>query len=227
MTSTPEVQLSIRYIGEEKQPLVILDGYSGVADKLHAQGCQAQFQQAGAFYPGLRAPSRPDLIDMQRKLVTGILEQVFGLRQEIVLEMLAYALVTTPRDELAPMQSIPHYDHSGDNVVAGMFYMLGKEAGGTAFYRHRETGFETITQGREAAYRAAVVEELRNDGSPAGYYHGDGDHYEMLEEVESRPDRLILYRGNLLHSGVIPQTASLSRNPALGRLTMNMFFRGQ
>ena len=45
----------------------------------------------------------------------------------------------------------------------------------------------------------------------------------MTGAVEARPDRLVLYRGRLLHSGVIPEGASLSSDPAEGRLTINMF----
>ncbi|MXP48232.1 hypothetical protein GRI43_12625 [Altererythrobacter luteolus] len=228
MTALPQAELSIRSIGHEKEPLVILDGFSAMAKALLATGRAAHFQQAGAFYPGLRAAVRPDLIEQRRDLVTGILEQVFALRQEIVLEMLAYALVSTPRARLQPMQCIPHYDQAGAHVVAGMFYMLGKETGGTAFYRHRRTGFETISAAREADYHAAVSEEFRTLGPPPRDYHyGDSDRYEMIGEVEAQPDRLVLYRGRLLHSGVIPAHMPLSSDPGSARMTMNMFFAGQ
>ena len=48
----------------------------------------------------------------------------------------------------------------------------------------------------------------------------------MIGEVEARPDRLVLYRGRLLHSGVIPAPQALSDDPKTGRLTINMFLRG-
>ena len=228
MTALPQAELSIRTIGFEKEPLVIIDGFSGMAETLLATGRAAHFQPAGAFYPGLRAAARPDLIEQRRDLVTRILEQVFGLRQEIVLEMLAYALVSTPRARLQPVQCLPHYDQAGSNVVAGMFYLLGKETGGTAFYRHRRTGFEAISAAREAEYHAAVSEELRSLGPPPrDYHHGNSDRYEMIGEVQAQPDRLVLYRARLLHSGVIPAHTPLSSDPGTARMTMNMFFAGQ
>ncbi|MGB3796945.1 MAG: DUF6445 family protein [Alteraurantiacibacter sp.] len=132
------------------------------------------------------------------------------------------------REQLAPMQTIPHCDHSGANIVAGMFYMQGNDSGGTAFYCHRRTGFETISKGREATYRAAVKEEMQNTSiATRDYHYGDTDAYEMLEDIEARQDPLILYRGNLLYSGVIPHGTKLSTDPAAGRPTMNMFFCGQ
>ena len=48
----------------------------------------------------------------------------------------------------------------------------------------------------------------------------------MIDEVEARPDRLVLYRGRQLDSGVIPDIAALSPDPRRGRLTINMFLIG-
>ena len=223
----PHPQVTIHAIGQEREPLAVLDRFSGSPDAFLEIGRRSHFQAAGAFYPGFRAPARPDLVDRRRDLVARVLEEVFGLRQPVVLEMLAYALVTTPPGDLAPLQAIPHYDAASEAVVAGMFYMMGPETGGTAFYRHRLTGYETITAAREQACRAAMAEDGRAFGSPPRAYHyGDTPRYKMIHEVEARPDRLVLYRAKLLHSGVIPDPSLLSPDPAEGRMTMNMFFRG-
>jgi hypothetical protein len=48
----------------------------------------------------------------------------------------------------------------------------------------------------------------------------------MIDEVEAAPDRLVLYRGMQLHSGVIPDPAALSSDPRKGRVTINMFLIG-
>jgi hypothetical protein len=44
--------------------------------------------------------------------------------------------------------------------------------------------------------------------------------------VEAVPDRLIIYHGSLLHSGIIPPGMKLSADPREGRLTANLFVRG-
>jgi hypothetical protein len=108
-----------------------------------------------------------------------------------------------------------------------MHYLDGPESGGTAFYRHRRTGFEAITPAREAAYAAALAEDAREYGPPPpGYPMGDSAAYEQIGAVEARVDRLALYRGRQLHSGIIPDPAALSDDPARGRLTINMFLFG-
>ena len=219
--------VTIQRLGNEGEPLVIIDQFSGMTEELRKRAAGSTFQQAGAFYPGLRAPALADFVDERAAIISEILARVFDLREPIALELLAFALVSTPRANLRPTQTIPHYDSAVSNVVAGMLYLLDANTGGTAFYRHRKTGFEAITQDRERDFRAAVQKDLcEQDQSPPDYKYGDCRFYELIGEVEARPDRLALYRGRLLHSGVVPAGNELSPDPAKGRLTMNLFFRG-
>ena len=57
-------------------------------------------------------------------------------------------------------------------------------------------------------------------------YTGSGDEaYEQIGAVRSVPGRVAIYRGGLLHSGMIPPTMSFSEDPREGRLTLNVFMR--
>jgi hypothetical protein len=49
----------------------------------------------------------------------------------------------------------------------------------------------------------------------------------MIGEVESLPDRQIIYPGRLLHSGHIPIEPDPSTARQTGRLTINTFLVGQ
>ena len=81
---------------------------------------------------------------------------------------------------------------------------------------------------REDAYDAALEQDAQEFGMPPQTYHyGDSKRYELIGEVEAQPDRLVLYRGKLLHSGVIPNPHDLTDDPRTGRLTINMFLRGR
>ncbi|WP_260600382.1 DUF6445 family protein [Sphingomonas endolithica] len=44
--------------------------------------------------------------------------------------------------------------------------------------------------------------------------------------VAGIPDRLVIYRGALLHSGIIPPDMPFSANPHAARLTANIFIAG-
>lgn len=77
-----------------------------------------------------------------------------------------------------------------------MLFLLGPESGETAFYRHRRTGFETITPAREHAYNAALAEDEREFGMPPPHYHyGDSDRYARIGEVEARLTINMFLRG--------------------------------
>lgn len=222
-----EPKVSVRRMGREGEPLVIIDGFSGSVAALLEQGRAAVYQAAGASYPGIRSWADPSYLDRRRTLMMQIMQQVFGFVRGVRLDASTFSLVTLAEHQLAPLQRIPHYDHAGGEVVAVMHYLMGPDSGGTAFYRHRRTGFETITPNREDAYNAALAQdELAYGMPPARYFHGDSDWFEKIDEVEAQPDRLVLYRGRQLHSGVIPDPASLSPDPRQGRLTINMFLVG-
>lgn len=217
----------VRQMGREKEPLVIIDGFSGIADALLDAGYAATYQHAGASYPGIRSWADPSYLDRRRDLMMQIMQRVFGFTKGVRLDASTFSLVTLGEKELHPLQRIPHYDHSSGEVIAVMHYLLGAETGGTAFYRHRRTGFETITPAREDAYNAALAMDERQHGMPpAQFCYGDTDWFEMVDEVEAAPDRLVLYRGRQLHSGVIPDASLLSSDPRKGRLTINMFLNG-
>lgn len=227
MAMLPEPQISVRPMGKEGEPLVIIDGFSGDVDALLHAGYDATYRHAGASYPGIRSWADPSYLDRRRPLMLQIMQRVFGFGRGVRLDASTFSLVTLAEAQLAPLQRIPHYDHAGGEVVAVMHYLLGPESGGTAFYRHRRTGYETITPARENSYNAALAQDEREHGMPAPrYFHGDSDWFEQIDEVEAQPDRLILYRGRQLHSGVIPDPALLSRDPRRGRLTINMFLVG-
>jgi hypothetical protein len=227
MIYLPEPKISVRQMGCEGEPLVVIDHFSGMVDTLLDAAYSAQYQHAGASYPGIRSWADPSYLDRRRDLMMQVMQKVFGFTKGVRLDASTFSLVTLGEDELSPLQRIPHYDHSGDEVIAVMHYLLGPETGGTAFYRHRRTGFETVTLAREAAYNAALAEDEREHGMPpARFCYGDTDWFETIDEVEAAPDRLVLYRGRQLHSGVIPDPAVLSSDPVKGRLTINMFLIG-
>ncbi|MFM7377228.1 MAG: DUF6445 family protein [Erythrobacter sp.] len=224
----PEATVTVERLGREGEPLVIIDNFTGQPERLRAMGLAVQYHPAGVDYPGIRALADPSYLDLRRELMMQVMARVFGLARGISCEIAAFSLVTLAPEQLTLRQRIPHHDHSDAGRVAIMHYLDGPQSGGTAFYRHRRTGFEAITPAREAAFAAALREDEREFGPPPpGYPRGDSDAYEQIGAVEARPDRMALYRGRQLHSGIIPDPAALSADPARGRLTVNMFLYGQ
>lgn len=223
----PEAKVSVERIGNEGEPLVVIDNFTGQPERLRDLGVRSYYYPAGVDYPGIRAPADPSYLDIRRDLMMRVMGQVFGLSRSIQCEVAAFSVVSLAPEELNARQRIPHHDHSDPGRVAIMHYLDGPESGGTAFYRHKRTGFETIHPEREAAYSQALEEDAREYGDPpVAYPSADTPGFEQIGAVEARVDRVALYRGRQLHSGIIPDAGALSDDPAKGRLTVNMFLHG-
>ncbi len=213
----PQARVRVERIGREGEPVVTIDGFTGDVQRLRRLGIASHYQAAGVDYPGLRALADPSYLGVRRDLMMRVVSEVFGLRRSIQCEIAAFSLVTLAEEALSARQCIPHHDHSDAGRIAIMHYTQGPSSGGTAFYRHRRTGFEAITPEREAAYAAALEQDKDEFGDPPkAYPYGDSERYEMIAQVEAAPDRLILYRGRQLHSGIIPDPSQLDtrKNPS-------------
>lgn len=137
-----------------------------------------------------------------------------------------YSLVTTNPEDLIPLQRFPHVDGTDPQRIAMMLYLHHTDHGGTAFFRHRSTGYETLTSETFPKYRAALEAEVQQSGLPPARYITDGSpHFDKIHECGGKFNQAIFYRGNVFHSGVIKNEAELSSDPRKGRLTINAFFR--
>jgi len=214
----------IEHVGKSKEPIVILDGFHPDLEGLRASAQDSSFSKQSAFYPGLQAPANPAHLQAVSGVLTDIFKDVFRITTGVSLVQCAYSLVTTPEDKLAPIQRLPHIDTPDPGRIALLHYLSGEETGGTAFYRHRRTVLEVLTETTYADYKRSVTEEGQ---AKPGYMRGSDDRFEMIGKIDAKPNRAILSRSALLHSGYIPATAALSADPKHGRLTLNSFFQAK
>ena len=223
--SRPNPVVTIERFGAEREPIVVIDDFSGRIEELSALARAASYREE-PMYPGLRTPADPGYLDPMLEILDEVSRRVFGLPAAKVAAC-DYSIVSRAPDALMPAQRIPHHDHTGPEVIALLHYMQGPETGGTAFYRQRRTGFETIRPERVTIYRDALMADEAEFGPPApGYFSGDNERYDCIGAVDARPDRAVLYRGRTLHSGIIPQAPDPALAPATGRLTINTFLVG-
>lgn len=209
--------------GNEQQPVVIIEDFSSQFAAIVDAANHASYAKAGAAYPGIRANLNAQYLSERSPILSEVVQNIFGFTRGIKCESCDYSIVTTLPQDLNPPQRIPHYDSAQNNILAFMHYVHDSNRGGTAFYRHRATGYESITPQREAEYQQALSNEGAGTDMPMAYINGSNDRFEMIGEIESKPNRFILYRGQTLHSGCIAKDAVFSSDPAIGRLTINGF----
>lgn len=222
MTDGPSI--TVRSVGRERQPLVVIDGFTRDPDGLRAYAAASRFEPADRHYPGIRAALPPDYLRSVQPVIATVLDKVFGLRRSARLLDASFSIVTAPPHTLGLEQRLPHVDAIEPDRIALIHYLSPGGGDGTAFYRHRSTGFETIDQTRAPDYYARLNAELRERGSPPpAYIAGDTELFERTALAEARYDRALIYRSAVLHSGAISPGATLSPDPATGRLTVTAF----
>lgn len=219
-----ELGYSVERFGQEREPIVIIDDFYSDLEALRKDAALKSYQKLGPFYPGIRAQANPTYLGERMALLTEVLKDVFDFQTGANLTECAYSLVTTPRADLTPIQRLPHYDGTDTGRLAVLHYLSGEETGGTSFYRHLATGYETVTEDRFERYKSTLEKEIAEFGVPPQDYVDEGKpQFTLIGRIVSKPNRCILYRGITLHSGYILEGLQLDNDPSKGRLTINTF----
>lgn len=214
-------------LGNEGEPVVIIDGFSSDAEALRLQGAKLAYGPGGHHYPGHRAPAPSGYLGERMDLLQKVLTGVFGMAHGAVLVECNYSIVTTRPEALTPIQRLPHFDSTEPGYLALLHYLCGPEEGGTSFYRHRATGFETVAADRLGHYNETLQREAKVHGlPPAEYFSGSGAQFERIGRVGAVWNRMVIYRGFRLHSGDILQPERIGQ-PGAARLTVNTFLRAR
>jgi len=216
---------TIERFGTEKEPVVVMDDFLPDSSALVELATQQSFGVSGPYYPGIRAPASVDHLAPAAARLEAVFRQVFGVTHGVRITESNFSLVTTPPAELKPIQCLPHYDGLQTGRFALLHYLADARFGGTSFYRHRSTGFETINEARFDQYRQLLTRHFDGHGPPPQRYFAAGDdQFERIGTIEAQVNRAIIYRGITLHSGEVPHLEGLSADPRQGRLTINTFF---
>ncbi len=222
---TMNTHSAIHRIGNEGRPIMVVDAFVDDVSALTEMARQAAFRSDVRFFPGVQAPFCFETMAGLVERYQTRFRSVFGGHADYQPIECGFALVTTPPEHLAPLQRIPHIDTTDDTRIAVLVYLGGAEFGGTAFYRHRSTGYEWLNAARLSHYNAMLDADVAKFGPPsADYISGDTDLFEQIAAFDAQPGRAIIYKSNSLHSGKIDNAGALSADPLKGRLTLNAFF---
>jgi Family of unknown function (DUF6445) len=220
----PYITLNVLTVGAERAPLLVIDNVTD-ADALVAIAATAPFTATARYYPGIRAPAPQEYQQFVASRLATTFAKYFQLEgTSLRFTMCHFSLVTTRPEQLSTPQRIPHVDSLGKAGLATIHYLFRKNLGGTAFYRHRATGFESVDESRQAVYLKALERETAGpDGPGAEYINGDTALFEQIARQDGVYNRMLVYRRNSLHSGCIGKDFVPDSNPLTGRLSINSF----
>lgn len=218
-----DARIEVWRIGEEKQPVFVVDNALLGADELLAYAAALPFGPPAdnSLYPGLNAHLPANYIPTLLPALQRPLTQLFGMIKPPQRQFGFFGLTTRPPQAMATRQALPHTDSANLHSFATVHFLNGL-FGGTAFYRHKATGCETVTPTRSNLFNAKRSREIEEAGDGA-----DGlleRYYEEIAYAEPMFNRLILYRATQLHSARLENATALSHHPRTGRLTANTFY---
>lgn len=214
--------------GRERQPVIVIDDLLAEPERWRAAASDARYGRIGPHYPGVRAAVASEDAEAMRDELAALIGAIFAVDPVPPVLECFFSIVTTPPEALAPIQRLPHVDGLERERLAILVYLSGAEQGGTAFYRQRATGYETVDERRFPAFEAALKAGVAEHGlPPAAYIAGDTPLYEQIAAYEARPNRALIYRSHALHCAAIPAGVALPADAGQGRLSVNGFLFGK
>ena len=221
----PDIRIQKLTFGAENAPLLVIDNFVADPDKLVRRAATRTFVPWGAYFPGIRADAPLSYRQLFDTRLRGLLFDFFQLRgNTMTFPLCHYSLVTTPPEQLVMLQRIPHIDSTDGNGLASVHYLFRGNHGGTAFYRHRRTGYERVDAQRKEEYFRLLDEENAGPDAPAAaYIDRTTSQFEQIASQEGVFNRVLIYRRNSLHSGSLGKDFVPDPSPLTGRLSINSF----
>jgi hypothetical protein len=227
------VKPELRRVGKEQNPVVVIDEFTGRLREILeiAEGLAPYPALSGNYYPGLRRIiQRADAeayayVEQLCEAAGPFIAGAFDI-EGFTLTEASFSIVTTAPADLSAPQRAPHFDSTDPKHYALLHYLRVPKGSGTAFYRQRSTDIERITEANVARFVTTAEREAALLPRDSGYISDSDEYFEQVAAVEAVPDRLLIYQGGFLHSGIIPDGMSFSPDPREGRLTANVFVLG-
>ncbi|WP_157672140.1 DUF6445 family protein [Cellvibrio sp. PSBB006] len=217
-------------VGIEKQKVLIIDNFmqqpEHMVDYASARENFEHYTGHCNFYPGIKLPAPKEYSDSLMAVIKPILAQGYegiSLAWDMNKADCSLSLITIKPESLRKVQLMPHFDSTNPYQFALLLFLCNETHGGTAFYRHNTTGYETITQEKRKSFEDIYFREIEEKPLKKEYFTDSDERFTKLGVADAKFNRMIIYRSCLLHSPYIDSTYSVDDNPKTGRLTANSF----
>lgn len=220
-------QHQVLIVGNESNPIIVIDDFVKDHQVLKDYASEVAFElPKQSAYPGIRATLPAEYTNTVRDAVEPLIRRTYDIPAEYssyVYHQL-FSLVCTDERDLSPLQRIPHIDTSRVHYYALLHYLNDGDFGGTGFFRQRFSQYEKISERRYHHYLTTTKHLMSVNGVPSAQYCcGSTPHFELIAEIKYKPNRLVVYPGNILHTSLIKADRDVSPDPRRGRLTANVF----
>lgn len=219
------ISVRLEHVGSERQPLMIVDEVLADPQAMIDAAREAKFYvPQHTNYPGINAPVPQSYYLTVITALRGPIEAAFGVSRSVYLSYFGFfALATIGAADAQPIQKIPHRDSPDPNRLAMVHYLCRGNFGGTGFFRHRATGFESVDVSRQSRYETVARRQVDETlPGTTGFSDEQARNYQLIGQSGAVFNRLIVYRSHVLHAALLADGAG-SADPTVGRLTINGF----
>jgi hypothetical protein len=223
--------MDVQHVEVAGRPALVIDNVYRDPDYVRGLALSLDYRREAGAYPGylafLSISCNPVL-----ELVDDVMSDALGHRLTYTpyyRDDMAFAVITKRGDELTAGQKRPHCD--GFCAYAGLVYLNPAEqcAGGTSFWRHRQTGLELALGTEGAAQTLAMGRKPSHPEMPpsteegTGYLIASNADWELTQVLEMKYNRFVFYGSNIFHSPLYDER-DFGTTLETRRLTQNFYF---
>lgn len=215
-----------RIIGGDTTVLVVDNFYEDPAD-VRESALSRGFDVRRHAYPGMHADldgEEPGMMATLAGLCALLRSQLnFAASPKDIAS--TFSIITTPVEDLAHAQLQPHVDSA---ACMALVFLSKEDLGGTGFFRNRLLGLHRIDSSRDQRrWQGFAGDPVYIDRAATGYMSGSTLYWELLDSVEGRFNRLLVFPGRLFHTALV-RAVPMTSDPASARLTQRFnVFKGR
>lgn len=225
------MKTNIHEIGHSKAKVIVIDDFATEPQSIIelANSMRPFPKERDFYYPGVRRyfeendKKAGEYVDLLISNCIPFFRDIYGANG-LTLSSVGFSVVTTPPEELKLIQCHPHIDSYDPLDIAILHYLNPIPKGGTAFFRHKSSGFELIDEANHKSY-ISEFEAQTNGHNPKSFINGNNEFFEEIARFDNVFNRVLIYQGAILHSGIIEPDFPFSLNPPDWRLTTTCFVK--
>lgn len=227
----PDFKVEIVHLESENEDVIVVDNFlKSIEPIVHFANHVAYLEPVGSdgtLFPGKRDIMPEPYYRVFKQLIASLqASNLFNHGQKaLYLHRCKLSLVTQNATELSLLQRIPHIDSTDDNTFAAVHYISGKASNGTSIYRYIPENLIKITEKNQHLFRDIIKQTKSNESQHQGFLNSNTVLFEQVINIKAKPNRIVLYKSNLLHCANLDNNDNYTSNIKNGRLSISSFFR--
>ncbi|MBQ4889591.1 MULTISPECIES: DUF6445 family protein [unclassified Shewanella] len=224
-----ELQIQVNPIPHSNHLVWVIDNFIADFDALVRYSKEkAYFNPVGAdgtLFPGVRDEMPKPYYQSLSLLIDKLSQQPNGeqFKQHKIAKCWLSKVTLSPL-QLNATQTMPHFDSLSAHDMAAVHYLNDQQLGGTNFYRYKGADTLHLSQDDKDIILKMVDEVKQAAVTRNGYINDSDELFEKVFSIEAKPNRLVIYSGNILHSANITNKVEFDKKAPNNRTSINSFF---